>query len=129
MIKFDFDQECHGKVCDVHETIGFCPELSIPADPNRYILIQRWTVSYQNANNRKEIISYLGEVESEISPKSKFHDRALLTDHLRSSFLNVQMYLHENIPGNYRTSKRDKNDFEGFADQTLHHIELAGLYV
>ena len=127
-IRFKIDEKYLGKVCEVNENIAFHPELAIHTDKKSNILIQRWSVNYLSSEKEEELIAYVGEMESHILPNNKHHDRNFLTEHLRSSFLNVQMYLHENVPANYRTSKKVKKDFERFADQTLNYIEQAGLY-
>lgn len=127
-IRFNIDEKYLGKVCEVDENIDFVSELAVQTDEKSNILIQRWSVNYLSSHKEEELIAYLGEMESHILPNNKIHDRSFLTEHLRSSFLNVQMYLHENVPGNYRTSKKVKKDFERYADQTLNYIEQAGLY-
>ena len=127
-IRFEIDEKYLGKVCEVNENIGFIPELAVHSEGKSNILIQRWSVNYLSSHKKEQLIAYVGEMESHILPNTKHHDLNFLTEHLRSSFLNVQLYLHEHVPANYRTSKKVKKDFERFADQALNYIEQAGFY-
>lgn len=122
------DAKYTGIVCDVNENIAFVPELAIPGDPRMYILIQKWDLSYLTPGSPEVLVAYSGEVESEIMPQDKIQDRFLLIRHFKSSFLNVQMYLNEHVPANYRTTRTIKNNFESFADSTIQCLEQAGLY-
>ena len=124
----NIDVKYAGIVCDINENIAFVPELTIPDNSRLYILIQKWNLSYLTSGSPEAIVAYSGEVESEIKPHDKVHDRPLLIRHFKSSFLNVQMYLNEHVPANYRTTRTIKNNFESFADNTIQCLEQAGLY-
>ena len=126
--RFNVDEKFLGKVCDVNERVKFLPELRIQEGSSPHMLIHRWNLDFLSLSTQEEIVRYSGEIESEIRPKNKMQDRDTLIHHIKSSFLNVQMYLHENIPGNFLTANPVKKDFESYADRTLNCIELAGLY-
>ncbi|NEU08570.1 hypothetical protein GZH53_09635 [Flavihumibacter sp. R14] len=124
----NIDAKYTGIVCDVNENIAFVPELATPGDGRQCTLIQKWDLSYLTSGNPEAIVAYSGVMESEIRPQDKLHDRSLLIRHFKSSFLNVQMYLNEHVPANYRTTRTMKNSFDNFADSTIHCLEQAGFY-
>ncbi len=126
--RLNIDPKYTGIVCDVSENIAFISELAISECTKLYILIQKWDLSYMSPGSPEVLVAYSGEVESEIVPQDKLHDRSILIRHFKSSFLNVQMYLNEHVPANYRTTRTGKNNFESFADSTIQCLEQAGLY-
>jgi hypothetical protein len=126
--RLNIDPKYTGIVCDVNENIAFVSELTIPKDTKLYILIQKWDLSYLAPGRPEVLVAYSGEVESEIVPQDKLHDRSMLIRHFKSSFLNMQMYLNEHVPANYRTTRTSKKNFDSFADSTMLCLEQAGLY-